>query len=351
MKCCSTPCAKHHWSSARPANSGPLSVRICRGRPRSPTSRSSTPRALPAAMCPPQSPGTRAYSHPPRSACAACAPSHEVQRPHLIGGRGRRAVAAAARSHSACAAASPPATLPADRAGRPACDSPASPRVPAGHATGDSQSAGTGAPIRATVAAAARTPSAAPGIGTSLDAVRSARRRVAPRPRLPSASLPSPASASAGLPLFCDHRLQRLLVQRQVRHQVLQPPVLLFQSPQRPRLAHLHPAVLCLPAVEAPLRDAMPATQLARIGPCFRFPQNGDDLFFVEATLAHDSSSALAGYVKGRSLLYAGLISGGRVIYSFCGLQRRIAYFTLVLHAPLLPKRPYTPADVDILQL
>src|SRR5271157_5738867 len=41
-------------------------------------------------MCPPQSPGTRAYSHPPRSAYAACAPSHEVQRPHLIGGRGRR---------------------------------------------------------------------------------------------------------------------------------------------------------------------------------------------------------------------------------------------------------------------
>src|SRR5271157_4368134 len=302
-------------------------------------------------MCPPQSPGTRAYSHPPRSACAACAPSHEVQRPHLIGGRGRRQWQP---RHARTALAPPLPHLqpfqpiePAD----PLVIHPPALRVPAGHATGDSQSAGTGGPIRATAAAAARPPSAAPGIGTSLDAVRSARRRVAPKPRLPSASLTSPASASAGLPIFCDHSLKRLIVQRQVHHQVLQPPVLLFQSPQPPRLAHLHPAVLCLPAVQAPLRDAMPATQLARIGPCFRFPHNGDDLFFVESTLAHDSSSALAGYVKQRSLIYAGLISGGQVNYSFCGLQRRIAYFTLVLHAPLLPKRPYTPADVDILQL
>src|SRR5208283_4736466 len=145
------------------------------------------------------------------------------------------------------------------------------------------------------------------------DAVRSARRRVAPRPRFPSASLPPPASASAGLPLFCDHRLQRLLVQRQVRHQVLQPPVLLLQRPQPPRLAYLHPTVLRLPAVQTRSRNAMPATQLAGIGPCFRLPQNGDDLFFVESTLAHDSSSALAGYVKGRSLISNGLISGGQV--------------------------------------
>jgi len=133
------------------------------------------------------------------------------------------ATAAVARPHNACAAASAPATLPAGRGGRPACGSPASPRAPAAIAKAPELVRQT----RATAAAAARPPSAAPDIGTSLDAVRSARRRVAPRPRLPSASLPPPASAflgsicATGIYLYDSaggHRGQRLcLGGKQVR--------------------------------------------------------------------------------------------------------------------------------------
>src|SRR5258708_34729430 len=87
-----------------------------------------------------------------------------------------------------------------------------------------------------------------------------ARRRVAPKPQLPSASLPPPASASAGLPLFCDHRLQRSFVQQQLGHGVLQLPVFLLQLSQSPRLAHFHPAVLRLPPVPAPACEPVPPT-------------------------------------------------------------------------------------------
>jgi len=46
----------------------------------------------------------------------------------------------------------------------------------------------------------------------------------------------------SGLPLFCDHRLQRSFVQQQLGHGVLQLPVFLLQLSQSPRLAHFHPA-------------------------------------------------------------------------------------------------------------
>jgi hypothetical protein len=75
-------------------------------------------------------------------------------------------------------------------------------------------------------------------------------------------------------PLFCDHRLQRSFVQQEFGDGVLELVVLLLQLPQPFRLTHFHPAVLPLPAVEAPPRDAVPPAQLSRL----RFLQDGDDL-------------------------------------------------------------------------
>jgi hypothetical protein len=43
---------------------------------------------------------------------------------------------------------------------------------------------------------------------------------------------------------------------------VLQLPVFLLQLPQSPCLAHFHPAVLRLPAVQAPAGDPVPPAQL-----------------------------------------------------------------------------------------
>src|ERR1017187_3426967 len=138
-------------------------------------------------------------------------------------------------------------------------------------------------------------PPAVADTDTSPDESGSARRRVARRPLLPSASLPLPAFAAPGSPFFCDHRLQRSFVQQQFGDGVLELVVLLLQLPQPLRLTYLHPAVLPLPAVEAPPRDAMPSAQLSRLHSRLRFLQDGDDLFLAESTLPHDSSSGPGG--------------------------------------------------------
>ena len=107
-------------------------------------------------------------------------------------------------------------------------DSPRNPRVAAGSSAVGSRTVAGSRPVRAAVLATADLPPCAVDIGMSPDVASRAGRRVAPKPLLPSASLPPPASASAGLPLFCDQRLQRSFVQQQFGHGVLQLPVFLL---------------------------------------------------------------------------------------------------------------------------
>src|ERR1017187_10295528 len=185
-------------------------------------------------------------------------------------------------------------TSPPHTAGIPACGLLPTLRAPTALATCGSRTGAVLRPARAAALAAGRPPAVA-DTDTSPDESGSARRRVALKPLLPSASLPPPASAAAGSPFFCDHRLQRPFVQQQFGHGVLELVVLLLQLPQPFRLTHLHPAVLPLPAVEAPPRDAMPPAQLSRLHSRLRFLQDGDDLFLAESTLPHDSSSGPGG--------------------------------------------------------
>src|SRR5579864_8596583 len=69
----------------------------------------------------------------------------------------------------------------------------------------------------------------------------------------------------------------------------------------------------------------MPPAQLLRRYSGIALLQNGDDLFFPESSLPHDSSSsALAGHRKWRSHISNGLISGEQVrICSSKGVTHR----------------------------
>src|ERR1019366_6846506 len=194
----------------------------------------------------------------------------------------------------------------------PACGCPPTLRAPAAPATCGSRTGAVLRPARAAALGAGRPPAAA-DTDTSHDESGLARRRVALRPLLPSAALPPPASAAAGSPFFCDHRLQRSFVQQQFGHGVLELVVLLLQLPQPFRLTHLHPAVLPLPAVEAP-----------RVMPCRRHSSPVSTPASDSFRMAMICSSlnrlflttpplALAGHRKWRSHISAGLVFGEQV--------------------------------------
>src|ERR1019366_489425 len=151
--------------------------------------------------------------------------------PVASGARGRRSSASSAVLASAAVPASPPRTV-----GTPVYGSPRNPLVAAGSSAVGSRTVAGSQPVRAAAPANADLRPCAADTGMSPDVASPARRRVAPKPLLPSASLPPPASAAAGLPLVCDHRLQRSFVQQQFGHDVLQLPVFLLQLPQAPRL-------------------------------------------------------------------------------------------------------------------
>lgn len=75
--------------------------------------------------------------------------------------------------------------------------------------------------------------------------------------------------------VFSDHALQRFAVQTQLRRQQLQAPVLIFRRLQPLRFAHVHAAVLRLPAIERRRADPMLPAQVRRLYPascCFNIP-------------------------------------------------------------------------------
>src|SRR5207253_5313064 len=107
---------------------------------------------------------------------------------------------------------------------------------------------------------------------------------------LPSSRLQPRAWPQASL-LFCQHRPQRLHVQRLLGHHLFQPPVLIFQLPQPSRFPDVQPAVLRLPAVVGLIADPVLPADFSHRQPRFHFHQNPNDLLLAESTFPHRSSS------------------------------------------------------------
>src|SRR5690349_17576115 len=112
------------------------------------------------------------------------------------------------------------------------------------------------------------------------------RRRSPPRPR---------AAALTRSPLFSQEVLEDLQVERLIRDDALQPPVLVFEGAQSLGLVDLQPAVLAAPFVKRLPRDPVAPNQLSGLRAGCALLQDGDDLFFRESTLAHRSSAVRIG--------------------------------------------------------
>src|SRR5713226_9751586 len=112
-----------------------------------------------------------------------------------------------------------------------------------------------------------------------------------------------PTGASlAGLPLFCQHHLQRVEVQRLLRHDLLQPPVLFLQLTQPPGLVHFHAPVLRLPVVKRGITNADPAAEVFHWDSGLRLFQHPDDLLFTKPAPFHDASPLVVLYPEKLSI-------------------------------------------------
>lgn len=104
--------------------------------------------------------------------------------------------------------------------------------------------------------------------------------------RTPGARWPRTAHAASWHPsfglraqaVFCNHRLQHLLVQTQVGHQSLQARVLILQRSPTLRLPDIHAAKLRLPCVDRCLVHATLAGHVIHRAPSFDLLQRSDDL-------------------------------------------------------------------------
>ena len=76
-------------------------------------------------------------------------------------------------------------------------------------------------------------------------------------------------------------------MQAQLRHQQLQPAVLILQRLQPLKLAHVHAAELLLPAVERRRRDPALAAQIRRLHSSLMLLQYPNHLLFAEPALLH----------------------------------------------------------------
>src|SRR5690606_18182224 len=105
---------------------------------------------------------------------------------------------------------------------------------------------------------------------------------------------------------FSQHVPQRLKVQRLVRNNPLQPPILLLQLLQLPSIAHLHPPVLPTPPIKRLPAHTLPPADLLNPTTPLRFPKQADDLLLRKSTLPHHVSShqgvaKLSDQIPGRS--------------------------------------------------
>jgi len=121
--------------------------------------------------------------------------------------------------------------------------------------------------------------------------------------------------------LFSKHMLEYLVVQAQVRHQLLQTAILVEHTVQLLRIGDLHSAVPAAPSVERRLRDSVLTAQVGHNPPCFRLLQNPNDLSLSKQTFPH--VVLLAPFAFGRTLFLTGVELGGQVSFK-CVLKKSV---------------------------
>src|SRR6266581_8662912 len=125
----------------------------------------------------------------------------------------------------------------------------------------------------------------------------------------------TPLATPAGLPLFCQHHLQRIQVQRLLRHDPLQSSVLFLHLTQPPSLVHFHSPVLRLPVVERGFTDTHPAAEVLHGNSGLRFFQHPDDLLFTKAASFHGASPLAALYPEKLSFGWTKFRGAGHAHY------------------------------------
>jgi hypothetical protein len=147
------------------------------------------------------------------------------------------------------------------RAAPPSCGSRATRPAVTGHRSGDPHTAASFLHSRGSASAGPHPPGVDCGTGACADpvslrstpAVHSAQRARPPTgPRLAS---------PWARPVFCGERLQRLDVQRLLRHHRLQPPGFVFQLAERLHVADFKPRILGPPLITGGIRDAVRAAE------------------------------------------------------------------------------------------
>jgi len=104
--------------------------------------------------------------------------------------------------------------------------------------------------------------------------------------------------------------LERLHIQVQVRHQLLQTAILVERAVQFLRIRGFHSSVLAALSVERRLRDSVLTAQVSYHPPSFSLLQNPNDLSLSKQTFPH--VILLAPCEFGRTLFLTGLDLGGR---------------------------------------
>jgi len=124
--------------------------------------------------------------------------------------------------------------------------------------------------------------------GTTTDRGRSLGRRAARKLRMFGEDSPQPGAQRRALPFFSDDRLEHLDVESLVGNELLEPPILLFELLQPPRLVDLHASELRFPAVEGGRRDAQFPANVLHLHAGVGLFERVDDLFLGVPALPHE---------------------------------------------------------------
>ncbi len=221
------------------------------------------------------------------------------------------------RSACACAAALPAPLL--GRADTPACDSPPSLPASAAPSAADTRTVAASRPGCAVAPSAFLPAPSAPiqsGLVRAMPTSPQARRSLNPC-ACRITPIPLCGTGLWALELFCQHRLQGLVVQRQVRQSPRRPSTSDSHLPHRggpqpPRLADLQAAVFRLPLVKCRAADPALPANLRPLHPRFRLLQHTDDLLLRETARPHLLSSFGLLY-RWSTVTYTGTVFGGQV--------------------------------------